>query len=46
LQGEPGLVSAYDAVVRSGCNARATAVVCVMDMFTALNNLHISFLDR
>jgi len=46
LQSEPGLVDCYEVVVKAGRNAKATAIICIIDMFAALNELGISFLDR
>jgi len=46
LQGEPDLAEAYDAVVRGGRPARTTAIICIIEMFAALNKRYLSFRDR
>jgi len=45
-QSEPGLVASYEAVVSGGRSARDTAVICMIEMFAALNEQCVGFLDR
>jgi len=39
-------VDSYEAVVQSGHNPKATANICIIEMFAALNVQAVSFLDR